>query len=289
MIAAVGLGLAAALCWGVSSLCAAPASRLAGPWQAILWMSLITTMLAGAFAFAFDGVPKGPGSDWVLLTIAGLAFAASLVCWLGCLREGSISSVVPIVACDGAFAAVLAVALGESLSVLLLVGLGLMVASLALVVVEGGKATTESQYLDPGTGSRRKAVTLAAGAAVTYGIVFLAGGRAYGVDPLWAVVVVRAIPLALALAVCLYRRSFLPPRSAWIWILICGVVDGIGWTAYLLGARHSLAVAAVVSSQYAAVAVLGGVVVLGERLGRRELVGIAALVAAAGIVAGSGG
>ena len=43
------------------------------------------------------------------------------------------------------------------------------------------------------------------------------------------------------------------------------------------------------ASQYAAVAAVGGVLLLGERLLRRQWIGIATLILAAGVIASQGG
>jgi drug/metabolite transporter (DMT)-like permease len=84
--------------------------------------------------------------------------------------------------------------------------------------------------------------------------------------------VVVLLPLAL-------RGALRLTREALPYVLFSGVCEIVGFTTYVVGARHSVAVTAVTASQFAAFAVLGGVVLFGERLARLQLGGVAVIIA----------
>ena len=57
-----------------------------------------------------------------------------------------------------------------------------------------------------------------------------------------------------------------------------GVCEVLGFYSYTLGSRHGLAVAAVLSSQFAALTLLGSYLVFHERLSRLQLFGVGCVV-----------
>jgi drug/metabolite transporter (DMT)-like permease len=58
----------------------------------------------------------------------------------------------------------------------------------------------------------------------------------------------------------------------------------LGFASYAFGARHGLAVAAVLASQFAGVAVLVGFLAFRERLARLQVVGVLAIVAGVSVL-----
>jgi drug/metabolite transporter (DMT)-like permease len=289
MIQALAFGGAAALIWGATALTSAPAARLAGPWRAMLWMSLAAAVLT-ALAALPTGTPGGDASDWSLVVAAGVAYTASTAFWLSAVRGGHVSLITPIIACDGALAAVLAVTTGEPLSSAAAVALGAMVFALILVARDEAAPATVSEARFTFTVERplRITVLLAVLTAVSFAIVFFTSGKISGIHPLWVVAAARTFPCVYALAVSRREGPLLPPDGTWRWILACGITDALAYVAYLYAARGVLAVAAVAASQYAAAAAIGGVWLLGERLVRRQWFGIAMLIAAAAVIASQG-
>lgn len=288
MIQALLLGSLAALLWGATALTSAPASRLAGPWRAMLWTSLAAIAATGLAALA-TGPPGGSLGEWGLVALSGTAYAVATACWLFTVRGGEVSLVTPIIACDGAIAALIAVAAGESLSAPTAVALAAMVTALLMVAREEGAppAASEARYAITTERSSAATVSLAAVTAVLFAIVFYTSGKVEGIGPLWVVATARMFPFLCGLAVCLRAGSVLPPRETWPWLLSCGITDAAGFVCYVIGAQGMLAVAAVAASQYGAVAAVGGVLLLGEHLRRRQWVGVVVLIAAAGTIAGT--
>src|SRR5205823_12201026 len=85
-------------------------------------------------------------------------------------------------------------------------------------------------------------------------------------------VVVVALPLVLTSRLRLTWRA-LPL------VVAGGVAEIAGFASYSLGARHGVAVSAVLSSQFAALAALAAFVLFRERIGRVQVAGVAAIVA----------
>ena len=113
MIGVAG-GLVAAVLWGLSAIAAARSTRLIGAEPALAWVFTVGLAIALPVALAL-GVPDidRSGSGWVGPTV--VLTVAALYTLYAALSRGPVSLVVPITASQGALAAVLAVALGESL------------------------------------------------------------------------------------------------------------------------------------------------------------------------------
>ena len=181
---------------------------------------------------------------------------------------GKVSIVAPITSTEGAIAAVLAVATGEAIGVasgvmLLVIAAGVALASVApgggsgdqrratLLAIERG-ALLRRRHLrnrasqrnaaarvgdDPGTGPRRRR-----NRAPTRGDTAPASHA-------------EALPL----------------------VIVAGLCEVGGVASFAVGARDSIAISAVLASQFAALAVLAAYVLFRERITRLQLAGVAAI------------
>jgi drug/metabolite transporter (DMT)-like permease len=61
-------------------------------------------------------------------------------------------------------------------------------------------------------------------------------------------------------------------------VVASGVAEVVGFFSYTFGTRHGIAVAAVIASQFAAIAVAFAYFFLGERLTRVQLIGICTIL-----------
>jgi drug/metabolite transporter (DMT)-like permease len=61
-------------------------------------------------------------------------------------------------------------------------------------------------------------------------------------------------------------------------VAAAGTAEVLGVLSYTIGARHDLAVAAVLSSQFAALTAVAAYFIHGQRLSRGQLAGLAAVV-----------
>jgi drug/metabolite transporter (DMT)-like permease len=72
-------------------------------------------------------------------------------------------------------------------------------------------------------------------------------------------------------------------RAALPFVVAAGLAEVAGFYSYAIGARHGIAVSAVLASQFAAIAALAARVLFGERLGRARTAGV--IVVALGVAA----
>jgi drug/metabolite transporter (DMT)-like permease len=151
-----------------------------------------------------------------------------------------------------------------------------LLAVVALGVVLAGVAPEE-----PAPGRHKAAALgLAVLAALLFGVgIFATGHISESLPAAWAVlpprlvgVVIVTIPLALS------RRLRLS-RPALPLVVFTGLAEVLGFVCFAFGARHSVAVTAVLGSQFGAVAAVAAFVFLRERLTRLQLAGVALILA----------
>lgn len=263
---ALGFGVATAAAWGISALTSARASRIDGPWTVLFWYFAIGGGVAVPVAFA-TGVPSGSGTEYAWALGAGVAYAIGGLVWLLAVETGKVSIVTPIVATDGAIAAIVSVLRGEQLEAAIAAALVVVVLGIVLVSLREGIHVS-------GERSGRILVLALAGAAA-FGVTFVAGAEPAELSPVWVVALSRVAALPIAAALTRARgASFRPSRRAMPWIVAMGLLDVAGYLAFVQGSRSSLAIAAVCASQYAVVAFVGGLLAFRERLTRLQIAGI---------------
>jgi drug/metabolite transporter (DMT)-like permease len=268
---AVLAGSGAALAFAVSTMCSARASRAVGAAATLAWVAALGLAITVPFAVA-SGVPRNLDVSATLwLAAAGIGNVLGLLFAYRGLRAGKVAIVAPILSVEGAVAALLAVAGGQSLpasaaGALAVIGVGVVLAGIA----------RSSADAAPSWGA---GVPSAAIAAVCFGVGLYATGRAGAVLPLsWALLPPRVVgTLALTLPLFATRRLRLTRTVAPL--VGCAAACEVGGFAfYTLGARHDIAVTAVLVSLFGAVAAVLGRFVFGERLARPQLVGVAIIV-----------
>ena len=279
MIAILG-GLTAAAMWAISTLCTSRSSRMIPPVSILAFVLVIGTVISSPFALA-GGVPEGFGGEhvaWLLVTATGntlgLLFAYSS------LRFGKVGVVAPITSAQGAAAAAIAVIAGEQIAPGAGVTLGFIVTGIVL----------SSMAKSPDTDGARRAgvaVSFAIGAALCFGLGLYAMGRLGEDLPVaWIIfpsrllaVVALTVPLALLGRLRMTRES-LPL------VLASGLLEVLGLVVYNLGARHGIAVAAILSSQFAAMAAVAAYFLFRERLARMQVAGVAVIAVGVAVLTG---
>jgi drug/metabolite transporter (DMT)-like permease len=268
MIAILG-GLGAALAWALSTLCSSRSTRLISPQSVAAWMMLVGLLIAGPAA-AVDGVPRAlHGSALVWLAVSGAGNVLGLVVVYHALRIGQVALIAPIVSTEGAIAAMIALLAGESVAPAVAGTLALIVVGVCVASIPASDMTDASRAKHPAS------VGLAAAGALMFGISLYATGRAGAQLPSsWVVLSARLFgTLGLALPLALRRRLELV-RGAAKFVVASGICEVLGFYSYTLGSRHGIAVAAVLSSQFAAFTLLGAYLLFGERLSRLQLAGV---------------
>lgn len=277
MIAVVG-GLGAALAWAVTTLSASRASPLIGPWATLGWVMLIGLVLVGPVALA-EGKPDAlDGGAVVWLAIAGLGNVGGLLLVYGGLRIGKVGVVAPISSSEGAVAALIAVVAGEHLGAWTAVALLVIAAGIVLA------ARPPSEREEAGRDDPRAAL-LALGAALAFGASLYATGRASLDLPIaWAVLPPRLLGVVLVTIPFAVAGRLRLTREAAPYVAASGVAEVAGFVSYAVGARHGIAVAAVLASQFAAIAAVGAAVLFKERLTRVGVAGVVVIAVGVAVV-----
>jgi drug/metabolite transporter (DMT)-like permease len=284
------LGGAGALCWGVGALLTAPSSRALGASRSVLWLGIAAVTFGVPLALVGGPLRVRAAEVPALLAAAAFLLVATQL-WSVLVGRGKVSLAAPIVACDGAVAALAAVLTGHELPVLAYAGLTLMVAGLVVLAAGGHSGPAEAPAAaDRADGdlTRPAAIALAVLAAGCYGGMLFCAGGIEGTSPLWTVTLARAVATVGALGLCLRQGAVRPTRAGLPFAVAAGVLDVAAFALFVAGARHEPAVSAVAVSQYGAVATLAAVAFLDERLTGRQTAAVAVLVAGAGVVAATG-
>lgn len=267
MIAILG-GLAAAAMWAASALCISRSTRMLPPVAILGSVLLIGAVVSAPFALA-QGVPAGLGREQVgLIVLTAIGNTTGLLLVYSSLRFGKVGVVAPITSAQGAAAAVIAVLAGEQIATGAGVALGVIVLG---VVLSSMSRTTEF-------GSDRReglAVALAIGAALFFGLGLFAMGRLSEDVPIaWIIFPSRTIAVLLVTIPLAIAGRLRMTREAAPLVVASGLLEVAGLVAFTLGARHGIAVAAVLGSQFAAIAAVAAFVLFRERLARVQIVGV---------------
>jgi drug/metabolite transporter (DMT)-like permease len=94
----------------------------------------------------------------------------------------------------------------------------------------------------------------------------------------WVVVSARLIgTVVIALPLALRARLRLTANATPL-VVTSGVCEVLGFYSYTAGARHGIAIAAVIASQFGAIAAVAAYVLFGERLRRVQVAGVVTLL-----------
>lgn len=270
MIAILG-GLGAALCFGVSTLASSRSARLIGAGSVVAWM-MIVGLAVTVPGIAVTGVPSSLDANaagW--LAVSGVGNIGGLLIVYAALRIERVGIVAPICSTEGAVAAMIAAARGEAISGGTGIALAAIPVGVVLASVRGDQDEGRHDF---------RGVPLAIAAAGIFGLGIYAAGRVSTEVPLtWALLPPRAIGvLVIALPLLLSSRIRLTRRALPL-VVLSGLAEVAGFACLTLGARHGIAIAAVLASQFAAVSAIGGYLLFGERLGRIQLIGVIVIIA----------
>ena len=273
-------GLTAAAMWAASSLCTSRSTRLLPPLVVLGWVLLIGAVLAAPFALA-GGVPASLETRHVgLLLVVTLANTAGLLCAYSALRFGKVGVVAPITSAQGAAAALIAIVAGEQLAA----GAGIALGAIVVGVVLSSMARGRDE-----AGERREglAIGFAIAAAAFFGVgLFAMGDLAEELPVAWVLFPTRLLAvLVLTVPLALLGRLRMT-REALPLVLASGVLEVLGLVAYNLGAREGIAVAAVLSSQFAAMAAVAAYFLFRERLATVQVAGVVVIAVGVALLTG---
>jgi len=289
LLAVLG-GLGAAVCFTVSALCASSSSQEIGAESTLAWVMLIGLVLVvPPTAVLADPAQLSP-TVLALLAAAGVSNVAGLLVEYVAFRRGKVGVVTGIASTEGMVAAVISAVAGARLGLRTGLLLGLVTLGVAVSAASPDDGAP-SPAKAPADGRRTvRGAVLALPVALLFGVTLYATGRAgQQVSVLWALVPARLFGSALVTAPLAARRRLRLTRRALPLVAAAGAAEVLGVLSYTVGARHQLAVAAVLSSQFAALTAVAAYVIHGQRLSRSQLAGLAAVVAGVTLLSVLGG
>jgi drug/metabolite transporter (DMT)-like permease len=265
-------GLGAAICWSVSILCSSQSARLIGATSSLAWVMLVGGVITLP-AIALAGPVSLGTREIVLLAVSGASNVIGILFVLTALRSGKVSVVGPISSTEGALGAIIAVVAGEQLAPGAGLILGAIVVGVVLAASERNPIAIEGARFGP-----IATALLALAAATCFGINLYVSGLIGQELPLaWSALPARLTGiLAIAIPLLLIRRLRMT-RAAVPFVLVTGVTEVVGIASFAFGAREGIAIASVISSQFAAIAAVAAVILLRERLARIQVVGVATI------------
>lgn len=268
----VVFGLATAVMFATSMLVASRAIRMIGNFSVLAWSAMIGLLITLPFTFA-TGVPEGlTGMNLVWLGVCGVGNVVGLLLSFQALQFGKVGVVAPIIATEGAIAAGISAAMGESIAPLAAFMLMFIVAG---VVVSGiAKDPAPIEHERPVA-----SVAFALASAACFGVsLFSIGHLSESLPIAWLLLPPRLVGVVfVAIPLIAMRRLELTKRVAPL-VIASGVAEVIGFTCYSIGAEDSIAVTAVLSSQFATIGAVFAYLLFKERLGRLQITGVAMLV-----------
>ena len=265
-------GIITAIVFATGTLLSARLSRSMGAFPVVAWASMIGLVMTLPFAVA-KGFPDGVSIGvWSGLVLAGLGNIAGFACVFTALRYGKVGLVAPVVATEGAVAAILAAITGRSIAP--------VVALLLTAIMVGIVIAARSPDPVPMPHERNgRAVLLATGGSIGFGVSLFTVGVLSGTLPMeWVLIPGRIVgTVAVALPLLALRRLTLPWRSMPL-LAVLAATDIVGLVVYSIGAQRSLPITAVMASQMAPIAAILAFFFFKERLSRGQIIGMIVIV-----------
>jgi drug/metabolite transporter (DMT)-like permease len=288
VIAILG-GLGAASFFAISTVASSRSTRMVASGVVVAWVALVGLVSAVPLVFLFGFPVSFTPRTLAWLALSGGGNVVGLLLGYKALRIGKVGLVAPIASTEGAIAALIAVAAGEPLStsvaiVMAAIAVGVVLTALAPDVVT---VLEPSPIGSPGIAvSSRRAILLAIAAAISFGVSLYSTGRVGAAVPVvWAVVPARLLGvLALTVPLAASRRLSIG-RSVLPFVVVSGICEVAGFASFAVGARDSIAVSAILLSQFATISAVLARILFGERLSRLQLAGIAIVVIGVAILA----
>ena len=266
-------GLAAAIGWGAPDAVLAQAVRRVGAFAVVFGSILLGTLLAAPLALFLDR-PDWTERALLLAPLVGILTVVGFQAGFMSFREGAVSVVAPIIACEGGVAAVFSLVGGEQVDRLVLLGLPLAV--VGVVLVSRGEGASSSAGVVPAI----------VAAVVWGGVLALSAPIARDLGAGWAFLLVRGSAVVVCLPIALVLGSGRIALREWWRIAIWGVCDALAYFAFVIAAdRGPASVAGVLAAQFGTVGAIVAVAFFGEHLRRRQIAGIAIVGLAVGAMA----
>ena len=281
-------GFLAAMSWATATLASSRSSRMIGPLSVLGWVMAVGWL--AAIGPALIAAPTDLDLAEVIgMIIVGLSHNVGLLLAYAALSEGRVSIVAPITATEGALAAVLSVILGETLAPSTAILLAVIAVGVVLAAYERSADRPESPVTAPLR--NRRAALLAFAAALTFSVGLVGSGKlgAAGIPPAWVMTASRTVGVLIIVLPLVLTKRFRLTRPAVPLVVLAGVLEVFGGAIYVVAATEDIAVAAVLSSQFAAIAAVAAFFLFRERLQRLQVVGVVLIAVGITLLSALGG
>ena len=274
----IALGLASSLSWGISDFLGGLQTRRFSAFSVLLVSQPVGAVLAFSAAAIAGGEILSAG-EFAAAAAGGGAVLLGLAAFYRGMALGSISIVATVGALGVMVPVVGGLLAGETPGPLQ--GLGAAVAILAVLLVAREPDPEWRQ-------ANRRAIGLAAIAALGFGTFLLLIDHAAETDPIWAVAAARAGGLVVLALIVVRVRPGLPDARGTILValLAIGFFDILANSLFAVASTKGiLPLVSVAASLYAAVTVLLARFILGERLARSQQTGVVLALAGVAMIA----
>jgi drug/metabolite transporter (DMT)-like permease len=228
-------------------------------------IGLVVTLPLVAVAARPDLSGKAP----LWLVLSGLGNVCGLLVVYAAFRLERVGIVAPITSTEGAIAALIAGVAGEEIGG----ATGVALAAVAVGVVLAGIVRGRGEQPHDHRGA-----LLALGSAGLFGVGLYATGRVGADLPIaWAVLPARLVGVLLVTLPLLVASRLRLTREAVPLVLCSGLAEVVGFASYAIGARHGIAISAVLASQFAAISAVAAYFLFGERLAPVQIAGVATI------------
>ena len=255
-------------------------------------------MLVGLLVAIPMGVASGPlptltPSTTVWMLCSGIGNVVGLLFVYRGLRIGKVGVIAALASTEGAIAAVISVVAGERMTIPVALTLCVIVVGIAVVALASGEPE-EADAAGPDSISgaipasddparhrfkpAQRAVLWGVAAALVFGLSIYSTARlGASMSPMMAVLPARVvgvvgvfIPLAIAGRLRLTRPA--APM-----VLLIGLGEVFGNASFVIGSGQSIAISAVLASQFAAISAVAAFLIFHERLSLSQRYGVIAI------------
>jgi len=292
VIAILG-GLGAAVLWASATLTSSRAGRLIGASSTLAWMMLVGLLVAIPMGVASGPLPTLTPSTTVWMLFSGIGNVVGLLFVYRGLRIGKVGVIAALASTEGAIAAVISVVAGERMTIPVALTLCVIVVGIAVVALASGEPE-EADAAGPDSISgaipasddparhrfkpAQRAVLWGVAAALVFGLSIYSTARlGASMSPMMAVLPARVvgvvgvfIPLAIAGRLRLTRPA--APM-----VLLIGLGEVFGNASFVIGSGQSIAISAVLASQFAAISAVAAFLIFHERLSLSQRYGVIAI------------
>ena len=257
------------------------------------------------------GVASGPlptltPSTTVWMLFSGIGNVVGLLFVYRGLRIGKVGVIAALASTEGAIAAVISVVAGERMTIPVALTLCVIVVGIAVVALASGEPEeTDAAGPDSISGAipaspddparhrfkpAQRAVLWGVAAALVFGLSIYSTARlGSSMSPMMAVLPARVvgvvgvfIPLAIAGRLRLTRPA--APM-----VLLIGLGEVFGNASFVIGSGQSIAISAVLASQFAAISAVAAFLIFHERLSLSQRYGVIAIAVGVAVLTATRG